>query len=234
MSSSAINAVYLYYGILEGYEVVGQELLGDDVVQNHVVPRMKYYVDNFLPFLFQEETDKEIESSLVSFLDELKEKVSNNQTEDITLNDIWELRAAIFGYESAFIELLGENVIKNYVLGRVSDILTIYLPDIFTSDQMTLSEKLQSFASYLKSKEYVKYANFSISGNKKVRFNVNQCEFSRIHDSEAYKQGKVRFCPWGMIVQAIVNSHELDQFPLKGSIFTTRGTITKLEVLNDT
>jgi hypothetical protein len=227
----SINAVYLYYGILEAYETVGQELIGPNVLQDQVIPRMKYYVKSFVPSVYQNIPEEKVEEVLKKFLEDLKSRVQAQNTSEISLEDIWELRAAIFGYENAFLEILGDSVIKNYVLKRISDILTVYLPEAFTSESKSLAEKLKLFENYLKSNEFVKYANFAINKDK-VRFNVNHCTFARIHDSEAYLEQKTRFCPWGMITQAIVNSHSDEEYPMIASLFTTRGTVTKLEVLN--
>lgn len=230
MEGNFLDAVYFYYGILEAYEIVGEELIGVDVLEEHAVPRMVYYVNNFLPKDYRGSSDGEMKSQLTSFLSNLKMKVTNQEKFSITLQEVWQLRAAIFGYESAFLEILGENVIKNYVLKRIPEILAVYLPEVFSAENKSLDEKLQGFANFLKSQKFVKYANFS-SKNGKVKFNVNHCAFANIHDSEAYREKKIRFCPWGMMVLAIVNEHEQKEFPISSSIFATRGTITELKIL---
>ena len=47
-----LEAVFLYMGILDAYEAVGTELIGPNVLDEHVLPRMVYYVQEFLPEIF--------------------------------------------------------------------------------------------------------------------------------------------------------------------------------------
>lgn len=231
MESDFLDAVYFYYGILEAYEIVGQELIGVDVLEKHAVPRMVYYVNNFLPKAYRNTTENELTNQITSFLSDLKMKVANQEKFQITLEEVWQLRAAIFGYESAFLEILGENVIRNYVLKRIPEILAVYLPEVFSAENKSLKQKLQGFAQFLKSQKFVKYANFSMK-NGNIKFNVNHCAFASIHDSDAYREKKIRFCPWGMMVLAIVNEHEQKEFPISSSTFATRGTITELQIFD--
>ncbi|MCH8905797.1 MAG: hypothetical protein IH840_01810 [Candidatus Heimdallarchaeota archaeon] len=231
MDPDFLDAIYFYHGILEAYEIVGKELIGEDVLEKHAIPRMVYYVKNFLPREFKDKKEEELTGELAKFLSDLKTKINSQEKFNVSLLEVWQLRAAIFGYESAFLEILGDNVIKNYVLKRIPEILSLYLPQVFSAEDSTLKEKLQGFASYLKKQKFVKYANFSIKGGK-VRFNVNHCAFAGIHDSDAYKQRKTRFCPWGMMVLAIVNAHEQKEFPIQSTTFATKGTITQLQIFD--
>ena len=230
MESSFLDAAQFYYGILEAYELVGQELIGPDVLDKQAIPRMIYYVQKFLPKQHQGKSDQEMTSEMHEFLNNLKTKVSNQEKFNLSLNEVWQLRAAIFGYESAFLEILGDNVIKKYVLNRIPEILAVYLPDVFASESTSLETKLDHFAKFLKKEKFVKYANFSVKGGK-VKFNVNHCAFSGIHDSEAYRERNTRFCPWGMMALSIVNAHEQKEFPISGTKFATKGTITELKIL---
>ena len=61
-------------------------------------------------------------------MDEAQEK---GNLEGLTMDEIWKLRAAIFGYETVFINILGEAAIKDYVFVRMADILASYLPENF-------------------------------------------------------------------------------------------------------
>lgn len=230
MKSSHLDAVYFYYGILEAYEIVGEELIGSNVLQEQVIPRMLYYVRNFLPSKSSRDDD-ELAIELMSFMKNLKDRVSDPDHHDITLIEIWRLRAAIFGYESAFIEILGDSVIKKYVLKRIPEILTVFLPEVFTDEKRSLEEKLQYYTNYLIENKFAKFATFSIK-NDEVTFNVNKCTFADIHDSDAYLEKKTRFCPWGMMMLAIVNAHKDREFPIESSTFVTRGAITKLKMID--
>ncbi|MCY3412436.1 MAG: hypothetical protein INQ03_12435 [Candidatus Heimdallarchaeota archaeon] len=230
MDESYLDAVYFYYGILESYEVVGQELIGESVLEDHVVPRMTYYVKNFLPKLYNKISENEIKTDVISFLTQLKDRIEVHDTNKIPKQDIWLLRAAIFGYESSFLEILGENVIKQYVLKRIPEILAVYLPEVFTGRDKSLEEKLQQFAEYIKIQNFAKITNFELN-NGKIIFSVNKCAFADIHSSDAYLEKKTRFCPWGMMVLAIVNDHQEKEFPIQGTTFVTRGTITELEII---
>ena len=62
-----------------------------------------------------------------------------------------------------------------------------------------------------------------------MTFRANKCIFAKIHDSEAYEQSKVRFCPWGMIGSSIVTNHVGKDATIKQCQFVTRGTITTIE-----
>ncbi|MFW9799993.1 MAG: hypothetical protein ACFFD9_06135 [Candidatus Thorarchaeota archaeon] len=231
--AGALDAVFLYMGILDAYEAVGIELIGPDVLDEHVLPRMVYFVQEFLPEIFSERSDsKELVQELRLFLNDFKEKVrtarERGSAEGLRKEDIWKLRAAIFGYESVFIKIVGESAIKNYVLVRISDILSAYLPERLMDPRVTLKEKLQGFADFLKEHGFVGYARASV-GKEGVKIATNKCEYSRIHDSEAYRNLNVRFCPWGMIASAVVAAHEGREATLHSSIFTTRGSVTEID-----
>ncbi|UCH05609.1 MAG: hypothetical protein JSW05_05445, partial [Candidatus Thorarchaeota archaeon] len=148
--AGALDAVFLYMGILDAYEAVGIELIGPDVLDEHVLPRMVYYVQEFLPEIFSERSEpSELVQELRDFLRDFKERVNKarerGSAEGLTKEDIWKLRAAIFGYESVFIKIVGESAIKNYVLVRISDILSAYLPPRLMDPNVNLKDKLQGF-----------------------------------------------------------------------------------------
>ncbi len=231
--SSEIGAVFLYMGILDAYEAVGTELIGSDVLTEHVLPRMVYYVHEFLPEVFTSVSDQEkLVSELREFLENFKERVHSalmsDDIESFTMEEIWKLRAAIFGYESVFIDILGIAAIKDYVFSRMADILLAYLPDELMDPSRSLEDKLEAYASYIKQHEFVEYARVKVDDGL-ITVATNKCAFSRIHDSEAYTNLKVRFCPWGMIASAIVAGHEGREATLKDSVFTTRGSVSEIE-----
>ncbi len=237
MTKNATDAVFLYYGILEAYEDVGKELIGPDVIEKHIIKKMVYYINNFIPGFTLPNTTEELEQSLLKFLSETKEKVTlafeNPDKVIFTNENVWELRAAIFGFESAFIEVLGEHVIRDYVFLRVAEILSVYLPNSFTKEN-NLEDKIKAYANYLTTNELVKFSDYSIEeikGKLITKFSANKCIFARIHDSEAYMQAKVRFCPWGMIASSIVTSHLGKNTTIKECQFVTRGTITTINEL---
>ncbi|MHA2104939.1 MAG: hypothetical protein ACW981_16040 [Candidatus Hodarchaeales archaeon] len=233
-NTSPTEAMFLYYGILEAYESVGLELIGNDVIEKHVIPKMSYYLKEFIPDFEIPNTKGELEEELLNFLKESKEKItraSKNQDDiSFTNENVWELRAAIFGFESVFIEILGEHVIKEYVFSRIADVLSIYLPDSF-SKSGTLDDKFSAYTKYISQHELVKFSNFSITdkkGTKQVKVRANKCIFAKIHDSDAYLDAKVRFCPWGMIGSAILANHEGKETTIRSCQFTTRGTISDI------
>ena len=234
MANQELEAVFFYGGILDAYEAVGKELIGPDVLDEHVLPRMIYYVKEFLPEIFSEKGD---ESDLVSDLKEFLERyhtkinaaVERTSANDFTMEEIWQLRAAIFGYESVFIDILGETAIKNYVFKRMADILSAYLPEDFFGRNLTLNEKLVAYAKYIKNKKFVGYAQAKVKGNQ-VIVTTNRCAFSQIHNSDAYRNAETRFCPWAMIGSAIVASHEGRETSIDSCQFTTLGSISNLSV----
>ncbi|MFW9770366.1 MAG: hypothetical protein ACFFF9_14875 [Candidatus Thorarchaeota archaeon] len=228
-----LEAVFLYRGILDAYDAVGTELIGPKVLDEHVLPRMVYYVREFLPEVFSYRADSsQLVSELKTFISEFHEKVDEAQakgtTEDLTIEEIWKLRAAIFGYESVFINILGEAAIKDYVFVRMADILAAYLPEQLLDPSVSLDDKLHAYAKYISDHKFVKYARVTTDGNK-VTVAANYCAFSRIHDSEAYQNLNVRFCPWGMIGSSIVAAHEGKGALLKSSLFTTSGSVSEIE-----
>lgn len=228
-----LEAVFLYRGILDAYDAVGTELIGPKVLDEHVLPRMVYYVREFLPEVFSERADssqlvKELKTFLSDFHDKVDEAQNSGTTEGLTMEEIWKLRAAIFGYESVFINILGETAIKDYVFVRMADILASYLPEQLLDPAVSLSDKLQRYADYISEHGFVKYARVTTS-NDRVTVAANYCAFARIHDSDAYQNLNVRFCPWGMIGSAIVTAHEGKGTLLKSSIFTTRGSVSEIE-----
>ncbi|MFW9803759.1 MAG: hypothetical protein ACFFFC_13950 [Candidatus Thorarchaeota archaeon] len=230
--AGALDAVFLYMGILDSYEAVGTELIGPNVLEEHVLPRMVYYVREFLPEIFSERSNaNELVSELDRFLKDFKRKVDDARAQgsahQLIMEDIWKLRAAIFGYESVFIKILGESAIKNYMFTRVADILSAYLPMELMDPNIPLQEKLQSYARFLKEHGFVKYARVSL-GKDGITVATNKCEFSRIHDSDAYRSLHVRFCPWGMIASAIVAAHEGRETNLESSTFTISGSVSKI------
>jgi hypothetical protein len=231
-SPGALDAVFLYMGILDAYEAVGTELIGSNVLKEHMLPRMVYYVREFLPEIFSERSNAdELVNELNRFLQDFKQKVNDarakSSTHQLSMEDIWKLRAAIFGYESVFIKILGEAAIKNYMFTRVADILSAYLPAELMDPSILLQEKLQSYARFLKEHGFVKYARVSV-GRDGITVATNKCEFSRIHDSDAYRSLHVRFCPWGMIASAIVAAHEGRETNLESSTFTISGSVSKI------
>ncbi|MHA1947155.1 MAG: hypothetical protein ACXAC6_03805 [Candidatus Hodarchaeales archaeon] len=228
-----LDAVFIYGGILDAYEAVGAELIGENVVEEHVIPKMVYYVKEFLPEIFSAKTHSpdKLSNELNEWLSEFKSKIEKARElgsgSIFTMNEIWQLRAAIFGYESVFIDILGEAAIKNYVFKRIADILSSYLPDsfIYKGDQTlsNLEDKLKAYINNIKSKKFVEYANYRIKDDQ-VIITANRCEFSKIHDSEAYRNANVRFCPWGMIGSAILTSHQGKETTIDSCLFTTKGS----------
>jgi hypothetical protein len=228
-----LEAVFLYMGILDAYEAVGTELIGPNVLDEHVLPRMVYYVQEFLPEIFSKKPSSDtLVEELKVFLDYFHKKVEQAQesgsTKDLTMEEIWKLRAAIFGYESVFIDILGDAAIKDYVFIRMSDILAAYLPENLLDPNISLAEKLKGYSKYIQEHGFVKFARTKVDGDK-ITVATNGCAFSRIHDSEAYQNLNVRFCPWGMIGSAIVSAHEGKGTSLQSSLFTTRGSVSEIE-----
>ncbi|MFW9805448.1 MAG: hypothetical protein ACFFFK_01805 [Candidatus Thorarchaeota archaeon] len=224
-----LEAVFLYMGILDAYEAVGTELIGPNVLEEHVLPRMIYYVQEFLPEIFSEEpSPEELEVFLNYFHKKVDQARETGSTKDLTMEEIWKLRAAIFGYESVFIDILGAAAIKDYVFIRISDILAAYLPEHLLDPNVSLAEKLAGYSNYIQNHGFVKYARANVIGDK-VSVAANGCAFSRIHDSDAYQNLHVRFCPWGMIGSAIVSAHEGRGTKLESSLFTTRGSVSEIE-----
>ena len=228
-----LEAVFLYRGILDAYDAVGTELIGPNVLEEHVLPRMVYYVKEFLPEIFSKRADSaKLVDELRTFLKHFHKKVDEAQEKgsvrELTMNEIWQLRAAIFGYESVFINILGDAAIKDYVFVRMADILASYLPEELLNPSVSLAEKLQGYASYISGRGFVKYARVKTDGTE-VMVAANGCAFAKIHDSEAYQNLNVRFCPWGMIGSAIVAAHEGRGTILKSSVFTTRGSVSHIE-----
>lgn len=228
-----LEAVFLYMGILDAYDAVGTELIGPKVLDEHVLPRMVYYVQEFLPEIFSSRTTSDtLVQELKDFLSDFHKKVeaaqASGSTSDLTMEEIWKLRAAIFGYESVFIEILGDAAIKDYVFIRMSDILAAYLPEYLLDPTISLSEKLSGYAKYIQEHGFVKFASANVA-NDQITVATNGCAFSRIHDSDAYQNLHVRFCPWGMIGSAIVSAHEGKGTTLKSSLFTTRGSVSEIE-----
>lgn len=229
-----LGAIFLYSGILDAYEAVGIELIGPNVLNEHVIPKMVYYVKEFLPsvFKFEIKSNDELITNLRKFMLDIRQKIDNaresGSAKEFTMNEIWEIRAAIFGYESVFIDILGDNAIKNYVFKRIADILSAYLPDAFVSADITLKEKLNAFVTYIIENEFVGTASYKIKDNK-VQISANRCAFAEIHDSEAYRKANVRFCPWGMIGSAIMTTHLGKETTINSCIFTTKGSVTKIE-----
>lgn len=228
-----LEAVFLYMGILDAYEAVGTELIGPNVLDEHVLPRMVYYVQEFLPEIFSEQQSSDaLVVELKEFLTEFHEKVDEAQatgsTKGLTMEEIWKLRAAIFGYESVFIDILGDAAIKDYVFIRISDILAAYLPEYLLDPKVSLAEKLKGYADYIHDHGFVRFASAKAKDGQ-ITVAANGCAFSRIHDSDAYQNLNVRFCPWGMIGSAIVSAHEGRGTTLKSSLFTTRGSVSEIE-----
>lgn len=229
-----LDAVFLYMGILDAYEAVGTELIGPSVLDEHVLPRMVYYVREFLPEIFSDQSDPDsLVAELKDFLTDFKARVEQAQEKGsaagLTMVDIWKLRAAIFGFESVFINILGDAAIKDYVFIRMSDILSSYLPDKLLDSSVSLDEKMTDYAEYIREHGFVKYSRVTTDSAGNVMVAANGCAFARIHDSEAYQNLNVRFCPWGMIGSAIVSAHEGRGAILKSSVFTTRGSVSEIE-----
>ena len=228
-----LEAVFLYRGILDAYDAVGTELIGPNVLDEHVLPRMTYFVKEFLPEIFSQRADsKQLVDELRTFLSYFHRKVDEAQEkgslEGLTMDEIWKLRAAIFGYETVFINILGEAAIKDYVFVRIADILASYLPEYLLDPSVSLDSKLKGYANYITEHGFVKYARVS-TDESKISVAANGCAFARIHDSDAYQNLNVRFCPWGMIGSAIVAAHEGKGAILKSSLFTTRGSVSEIE-----
>ena len=231
--SQQLEAVFLYMGILDAYEAVGTELIGPKVLDEHVLPRMVYYVQEFLPEIFTEQQSSGVlVDELRRFLSDFRRKVEEAQatgsTKGLTMEEIWKLRAAIFGYESVFIDILGDAAIKDYVFIRMSDILAAYLPESLLDPNMSLAEKLGGYARHIHEHGFVKFASAKVKDGQ-ITVATNGCAFSKIHDSEAYQNLNVRFCPWGMIGSAIVSAHEGKGSTLRSSLFTTRGSVSEIE-----
>jgi hypothetical protein len=228
-----LEAVFLYMGILDAYEAVGTELIGPTILDEHVIPRMGFYVREFLPELYADRKVSSTDSTdeLKAFVLELGEKVNlarqQKSAQSFTMEEIWELRAAIFGYESVFIDLLGEVAIKTYVFKRIADILSAYLPRAFVAPDATLQEKLDAYVSHIRDRNFVGYAQATVRGDR-IEVIANRCAFSRIHDSNAYRNAYTRFCPWGMIGSAILTSHEGKETSIDSCVFTTSGSISRI------
>ncbi len=229
-NSSTLDAVFLYMGILDAYEAVGTELIGSGVLEEHVLPRMVYYVHEFLPELSSDDTEISV-SELSMFLTDFRKRVddamASGSAEGLTIEEIWKLRAAIFGFESVFIKILGEAAIKNYVFTRMADILSAYLPGDLLDPNTPLEEKLQGYVNFITEHDFVQYARVQVKGNR-ITFATNKCAFSQIHDSEAYQNLNVRFCPWGMIGSAIIAGHKGQETILESSVFTTQGSVSNI------
>lgn len=227
------NAIYLYMGILESYEAIAEELMGHEAIEEQILPRMVFYVKNFLPEFSGQKSDAELIENLGIFLAKMKKQILElKDLDNITMSDIWEVRAAIFGYENVFLEVLGVEVIENYVFQRMADILVLYLPESFKSSKFSLDEKLDAFSKYLRDNGFVKSSGYSLKKNK-IEFRANYCAFSAIHHSRAYMDGKTRFCPWGMIANSILVAHIQQAAESIQVAFTTRGSITKLEMVGN-
>ncbi|MHA2425070.1 MAG: hypothetical protein ACXAEF_09800 [Candidatus Thorarchaeota archaeon] len=231
--TSELDAVFLYMGILDAYEAVGVELIGPNVLDEHVLPRMVYYVKEFLPEIFSDRGDSgELVAELKTFIVEFSSRVHTVQGggsgNNFTMEEIWKLRAAIFGYESVFIDILGEAAIRDYVFIRMSDILSSYLPSELMDPSIPLGEKLDGYSDYIKNNGFVEYARVKV-GKDEITVAANKCAFSKIHDSDAYNNLNVRFCPWGMIASAIIAGHEGKETVLKSSTFTTEGSVSEIQ-----
>jgi hypothetical protein len=221
-------------GILDAYEAVGIELIGANVLDEHVLPRMVYYVKEFLPEIFSDRAESgELVSELKTFIVDFSSRVHAAQSEssgsNFTMEEIWKLRAAIFGYESVFIDILGEAAIKDYVFIRMSDILSAYLPSELMDPSIPLADKLIAYSEFIKKNGFVEYSRVKV-GKDEITVAANKCAFAKIHDSEAYNNLNVRFCPWGMIASAIIAGHEGKETMLKSSTFTTRGSVSEIRV----
>jgi hypothetical protein len=231
ISRESLEGAFLYMGILDAYEAVGAELIGPNVLEEHVLPRMVYYVREFLPAIFSTRGDTDqLVSELSVFLSQFKgmiDQARETGNVEFTIEDVWELRAAIFGYESVFLDILGEVAIKNYVFTRIADILSSYLPEAILSHELPLEKKLEAYVNYIQAKKFAGYARFDMKANQ-VSITTNRCVFSRIHNSDAYRDAKTRFCPWGMIGSAIIASHEGKETTIDSCLFTTTGSITHI------
>ena len=73
----------------------------------------------------------------------------------------------------------------------------------------------------------IEFAKYTIKGEA-VQITANRCAFSKIHDSEAYRNANVRFCPWGMIGSAIWASHKGKETNIESCLFTTKGSVSKI------
>ncbi len=193
---------------------------------------MVYYVREFIPEMVgaQEDHVKLVEE-LRGFLLDLREKIQDaresGSARDLTMEEIWKLRAAIFGFESVFIKILGEKAIKNYVFSRIADILSAYLPREMTDSSIIDIETKLEYVNHIRSNGFVKYSRVDREGQS-FTIAVNKCAFAKIHDSRAYRDLHVRFCPWAMIASAIVASHTRRETELDSSLFTTSGSVTKI------
>ncbi|MHA1976630.1 MAG: hypothetical protein ACW98F_09735 [Candidatus Hodarchaeales archaeon] len=236
-AEKVLDAVFIYGGILDAYEAVGTELIGENVVSDYVIPKMVYYVKEFLPEIFsnkstdQEQLIEELTDWLTEFRGKIEKAREMGTGRIFTMDEIWELRAAIFGYESVFIDILGEAAIKNYVFKRIADIISAYLPDSFIYEEetvlTTLDAKLNSYVKTIQSKKFVEFAKYRIKDDSVV-ITANRCAFSKIHDSEAYRKSNVRFCPWGMIGSAIMASHKGRETNIRSCLFTTKGSVSTI------
>ncbi len=226
MENAPKEAVQLYYAIFEAYLDVGTELIGENVIEEQIVPRMKYYIDAFLPEMGL--TTDEATLFLLDFKDFL-EKAIFDDTETITYEDVWKLRAIIFGFENAFLEILGEGAVKKYVLSKIGDYLVSYLPEIFASQGLSLQEKLDVYLDFLKKNKFIKAGKVKEKQGQ-IQFSSNHCIFAAIHDSVAYRDGKTRFCPWGMIATAIAFNHFQINTSRLETTFTYRGSITNINL----
>jgi hypothetical protein len=195
---------------------------------------MVYFVQEFLPEIFSRRANsnqlvEELKIFLSYFHKKVDEAEEKGSLEGLTMDEIWKLRAAIFGYESVFINILGEAAIKDYVFVRMADILASYLPENLLDSGISLDDKLRNYANYISEHGFVKYAR-ATAKESEISVATNGCAFARIHDSEAYQNLNVRFCPWGMIGSAIVAAHEGKGTVLKSSLFTTRGSVSEIEI----
>lgn len=223
------EAIQLYYAIFEAYLDVGVELLGESVLEDQIVPRMKFYLESFVP-----EADLS-DDDLVEFVNTFKENVEEaifEGTVRLTFEDAWKLRAIIFGFENAFLEILGENAVRKYVFPKVAEYLIPYLPDILTKPNVDLKNKLRQFLDYLKTHKFIRAGKIKLKKDG-FQFSANHCIFAGIHDSPAYKDGKTRFCPWGMIATAIAAHHQKTIAKNVETKFTYRGSITYLEMVEE-
>ncbi len=225
------DAIFLYFGILEAYKTVGEELLGEGVVHKQVIPRMGYYIESFLPELQMDNSD--LKQMVDTLWNKIDRAIENPGTElQMEMEDAWKLRAVIFGFENAFLEILGDQAIKEYVFNKITDYLVHYLPPEITSQNVDLNQKLEMYLDYLKTNGFIKAGKVKIKQNQ-VEFSANHCAFAKIHDSPAYRDGKTRYCPWGMIANSILVHHNKAPIESTSTRFTTRGSITYLKMLED-
>ncbi|MFX1252763.1 MAG: hypothetical protein ACFFCZ_14245 [Promethearchaeota archaeon] len=232
-----LDALFLYIGILDAYAAVGVELIGSDVLEDHVLPKSVYYVQEFLPEIFSDKAKSEqLVSELRTFMTDFSQRIDKarerGSAAGFTMTEIWEIRAIIFGYESVFIDILGEAAIKNYVFKRIADILSSYLPGAFVAEETSLDKKLEAYVDYIQNKKFVGYAQYRLLEDNRVEITANRCAFAKIHDSDAYRNQNTRFCPWGMIGSAIVTSHEGKETSIDSCLFTTKGSISKLSTIS--